>query len=111
MNKNNLFENLPDTCTAEIFETLLENKNLKIERIVSDGQATPPGQWYDQGWDEWVVLLQGNAGILFEEDHAPVVLKPGDNLFIPTHKIHRVEWTDPKQKTIWLVIHIKTSEK
>jgi cupin 2 domain-containing protein len=107
MNKNNLFENLPETCTAEIFETLFENKNLKLERIISDGQATPPGQWYDQGWDECVVLLQGNAGILFEEDNTPVVLKSGDYLFIPTHKRHRVEWTDPKQKTIWLAIHIK----
>lgn len=107
MEIRNLFENVPEKCTTEMFETLFESKDVKAERIISEGQATPPGEWYDQDWDEWVVLLQGCAAILFEGDRAPIVLKPGDYFFIPVHKRHRVEWTDLQQKTIWLAIHIK----
>jgi cupin 2 domain-containing protein len=111
MNKENLFKNLPDTCREEIFETILENNDLKIERIISEGQSTPTNQWLDQEWDEWVVLLLGSTGILFEGDNAPITMKPGDYLFIPAHTKHRVEWTDGKEKTIWLAIHMKKSEK
>jgi cupin 2 domain-containing protein len=107
MEINNLFENVPETCKTEFFETLFVNKGLKVERIISEGQATPSGQWYDQDWDEWVILLQGSAGILFKGDKADIVLKPGDYLSIPAHRKHRVEWTDPRNKTIWLAIHIK----
>lgn len=110
MNLSNLFENLPDICRAEIFETILDNSILKIERIISEGQATPLTQWYDQDWDEWVALLQGNACIMFEEDATSFVLKPGDYLYIPAHKKHRVEWTDRNEKAIWLAIHIKKQE-
>ena len=111
MNLRNLFENLPDICRAEIFETILDNSVLKIERIISEVQATPLTQWYDQDWDEWVALLQGNACIMFEEDATSFVLKPGDYLYIPAHKKHRVEWTDRNEKTIWLAIHIKKREE
>ena len=86
-------------------------KELKLERIISEGQATPPGQWYDQDWDEWVVLLKGGAGIFFEGDEAIGILKPGDYIYIPAHQKHRVEWTDPQEKTIWLAIHFKTGER
>ena len=66
-----------------------------------------PGNGINQDWDEWVVLLKGGAGILFEGDRVPIALKPGDYIHIPAHKKHRVEWTDPHEKTIWLAIHIK----
>jgi len=111
MNIKNLFKNLPNICRTEIFETILENGNLKIERIISEGHATPAGQWYDQTWDEWVVLLQGSAGILFEGDTSSFLLKPGDHAYIPAHKKHRVEWTASNEKTIWLAVHMKRSEK
>lgn len=107
MEKNNIFENLPDTTAAEIFETLLEDGHLKIERIISEGQATAPDRWYDQDWDEWVVLLQGSAGILVEGDEAASVLRPGDYLFIPAHTKHRVVWTARGEKTIWLAVYVK----
>ena len=111
MDSYNLFENVPEHCPTEIFETLFEHTNLKIERIISKGQVTPPGEWYDQDWNEWVVLLQGSAAVLFEGDRGPVILKPGDYLSIPVHKRHRVEWTDPQQKTIWLAIHMNTRDE
>ena len=62
----NLFQ-LPNPLppTEELFTPLLEHENLRIERIVSKGQTTPPGQWYDQDQDEWVILLQGQATLIY----------------------------------------------
>jgi cupin 2 domain-containing protein len=107
MEIKNLFKNLPHMCSIEIFDTIIENCSLRIERIISEGHATPAGQWYDQTWDEWVVLLQGSAGIQFEGDLNFFILKPGDYVYIPAHKKHRVEWTNSNEKTIWLAVHMK----
>jgi len=103
----NLFHPLPDTKTEEVIETLLENEHCRIERIVSEGQATPPGEWFDQETDEWVILLQGSAGLVFEGSQEASVMRPGDYLFIHARRKHRVEWTDKTQKTIWLALHSK----
>ena len=105
MAPNSVFSNIPDSITEEIFETLLQTDHLKLERIVSSGQATPPGEWYDQDTDEWVIVLTGSAGLLFEGDEEVHVMNPGDYVNIPAHKRHRVEWTDENQKTIWLALH------
>ena len=105
MKLSNLFSNLPDDRQSEIFETIADFRNVKIERIVSSGQATPEGQWYDQTHDEWVLLLAGSAGILLEGQPETLKLVAGDYLLIPSHCRHRVEWTDQKQQTIWLALH------
>jgi len=105
MKKQNLFSNIPDSFPDEIIETLLEKKNLKLERILSSGQSTPAGKWFDQETDEWVVLLKGKAGLRFENESKVIELTPGDHLMIPAHKKHRLEWTDEKQKTVWLALH------
>lgn len=76
-----------------------------MERIISEGHATPPEEWLDQDRDEWVVVLQGSAGFRFENESEPRVLNPGDFVHIAAHRRHRVEWTDPGKKTIWLAIH------
>jgi cupin 2 domain-containing protein len=52
-----------------------------------------------------VILLEGSAGILFDGDADPVELKPGSYLNIPANKKHRVAWTDPNHRTVWLAIH------
>ena len=88
----------------EQFQTLLVNSNLKIERIISKDHSTPPGQWYDQDRDEWVLLLQGNAELQFEDDRI-LTLSRGDYYLIPAHCRHRVAWTDPDTETIWLAVH------
>ncbi len=101
----NLFSDIPEHLPEERFDTLLQNPAFKLERIVSKGHATAPGQWYDQATDEWVLLLKGAASLLFEDRPDPVVLKPGDHIHLPAHCKHRVEWTDPENETIWLALH------
>lgn len=104
--KQNLFANIPDEIPEEIFETIAENKNVKIERIVSHGQSSPKDFWYDQEENEWVILLKGNAKLQFEDEKI-IELLPGDYINIPAHTKHRVEWTDPEIKTIWLTVFYK----
>src|SRR5215467_10330404 len=102
----NLFARLARTSTDEEITALLATPNVRIERIVSTGQASPPGFWWDQEWDEWVVLLSGSAGLRFESEADTRELKAGDYLHIPAHARHRVEWTDASEPTVWLAVHI-----
>ena len=101
----NLFANVASKLRKEDFLTLAETAGARIERIVSTGQASPPGFWYDQDWTEWVLLLSGSAGLLIEGEPAPRILRPGAYLEIPGHVRHRVEWTQQDQPTIWLAVH------
>ena len=110
MKTRNILSEIPDLVKGEIFETLLKTDHLKLERIISSGQATPPGQWYDQPTDEWVILLKGSAGLLFEGNEEITVLHPGDYIHILAHQPHRVEWNDPSQETIWLALHYSSSD-
>jgi len=102
----NLFAPLPRTGPDEEITALLATSNVRIERIVSTGQASPPGFWWDQEWDEWVVLLSGSAGLRFESEAYARELKPGDYLHVSAHARHRVEWTHASEPTVWLAIHI-----
>jgi cupin 2 domain-containing protein len=103
----NLFALLPEGRSAEQTIDLLAGENLRIERIVSTGQASPPGFWYDQDRAEWVLVLAGSAGLLLEGEAEPRVLRPGDYLLIPAHRRHRVEWTDAERPTVWLAVHFQ----
>jgi cupin 2 domain-containing protein len=102
---DNLFNTIPTEFPAEIIQVLLATGHFRLERIVSAGQVTPPGEWYDQDTHEWVALLSGAAGLRFEDEAEPRVLSPGDYLLIPAHRRHRVEWTDPETPTVWLALH------
>lgn len=103
----NLFDNLPITpFPTEITDTLLSAAGVRIERIVSTGQASPPGFWYDQPEGEWVCLLKGSAGFRFENEDDVRELKPGDWLFIDAHRRHRVEWTEEGDVTVWLAVFV-----
>lgn len=102
----NLFK-LPESLPREeIFEPLIPDRGVLIERIVSTGQSTPEGEWYDQERDEWVVLLRGGAILAFE-DGRMFRLGPGDYVFIPAHERHRVEHTNSRYPCIWLAVHGK----
>jgi cupin 2 domain-containing protein len=100
----NLYELPAKKSQEEIFESLVEANGLLIERIVSSGQVTPEGQWYDQERDEWVALLQGQAEIVFY-DGKKRSLVSGDWLLIPAHKKHRVVKTSSDPPCIWLAVH------
>ena len=123
MPTNNLFSHLPKDLSSEVFETLVQGSNLRIERIVSLGHSSQDNTWYDQDDHEWVILLQGKAAIRFADADGfdssyktdtsnktnltdnTVQLLPGDYINIPAHTKHRVEWTDASNTTIWLAIH------
>ena len=91
----NLFARIPDRLSEEWFQTLAVGGHYKIERIVSRGHRSPSGFWYDQAWDEWVLLLQGQATLQFQPAVSEVNLAVGDSLLIPAGMKHRVDWTDP----------------
>jgi len=101
----NIFQHIPADFKEELIEALLETKAVKIERIVSRGHSSPPGYWYDQDRNEYVILLKGSAGVLFEGKDDITVLGPGDYMNIPAHMRHRVEWTEPSEDTIWLAVY------
>lgn len=84
---------------SEIF-----NGKIRIEKILSSGHTTEEGKWYDQAEDEWVILLSGIA-ILEFEDNSIIEMKPGDYIFIPAHKKHRVTFTSKEPSCLWLAIH------
>jgi cupin 2 domain-containing protein len=100
----NLLTDIPGPLPDELFETLVENPSVCIQRIVSRGHATPGGDWYDQDTNEFVVLLKGAAKLEFEKGRM-VGLVPGDWLRIPAHEKHRVAWTDENSETVWLAVH------
>ncbi len=102
----NIFEGLPAGTAEEEFTGLLRRPGLRIERIVSNGQASAPGFWYDQPHDEWVILLKGAAGLAIEGE-AERRLKPGDYIFLPARKRHRVTFTAADEPTVWLAVHIR----
>lgn len=103
----NLFSDLPLHLPDEHLTTLLAAGNVRIERIVSHGHASPDGFWYDQDQHEWVVLLKGAARLKFEDE--TLEMRPGDSVNIPAHRKHRVEWTTPDEPTIWLAVHYESN--
>lgn len=99
----NLFTNLPTNLTEEETLPLLSSGDLRIERIVSTGQSSPPGFWYDQEEHEWVLVLRGH-GIVEYDDGEQIILNPGDYLHIPPHARHRVSQTSQEETTLWLAV-------
>jgi cupin 2 domain-containing protein len=108
MTQGNLFADLPGArLDEERLSEILARPRLKIERIVSTGQASPPGFWYDQPWDEWVALLAGAARLRFENEARARELFAGDHVLIPAHARHRVEWTSENPPALWLAVHFE----
>lgn len=103
--KKSLLADIPENLPEEMLQTICSGNNVNIERIISRGHSSPPGFWYDQEKNEFVLVLQGKAGLSLEEEKEVLVLEPGDYLNIPARVKHRVEWTDPRQDTVWLAVH------
>ena len=106
MNAGNLFAAAPEDLPEELVEILAEGEGqLRIERIVSRGHASPPDFWYDSETAEWVVLLSGSAVLEFAGKAEPRQLRPGDWVEIPAHCRHRVNATAGDEDTVWLAVH------
>jgi cupin 2 domain-containing protein len=99
----NLLRDLPDASRGEVAERLAGGGAARIERIVSHGQTSPPGFWYDQDEAEFVAVLAGAARLRFADGEV-AELGPGDWADIPAHRQHRVDWTDPDRPTVWLAV-------
>lgn len=84
---------------GESFTVLHERPGLRVEWIVSS--AWPDGDEYDQDHDEWVYLVEGSATLDVEGE--AVELRPGDQVFLPAHRRHRVVRTE--HRTVWLALH------
>lgn len=107
----NLLGNIPEQLPEELFETLIDGRRFRLERIVSRQHATPEGQWYNQPDDEWVLLVCGSAELQFAEPGRSVNLVAGDYLLIPAHCRHRVIATDQDRDTVWLALHFRSEPK
>ena len=101
MKAQNIYESIVKSLDKELFDMLLEQGNVKIQRIVSTGQVS--SSWYDQDFNEWVIVLKG-AAMIFFEDNKSIHLKEGSYINIPAHQKHRVSWTSLNSETIWLAV-------
>lgn len=102
--RGNIWAAIPKQLPAELTEILADSPAVRIERIISRGHRSDDGFWYDQDHHEWLLLLQGKAGLSFEGQPAIVALAAGDYLAIPAHVRHRVEWTAEDTDTLWLAV-------
>lgn len=103
----NLFRDIPVGLNKEFVEKLIEHVSFRVERIVSRGQNSPTGFWYDQDEHEWVAVLAGKAELQIDGLEQLVTLHPGDTYHVPAHTKHRVAWTEPNHDTIWLAVFWK----
>ena len=102
----NLLSSLPARTPDEIVDILASADGVRLERIISHGQASPDGFWYDQDEAEWVMVLAGRARLRLEDEPGDRELAVGDSLYLPPHCRHRVTWTDPDRPTVWLGLFI-----
>lgn len=100
MNIGNLYEHAEPPVTGERFETLLQHKNLVIERICSSSEILL--NQYIQNQDEWFLLVKGTSDI--EIDGMAKSLKPGDYVFLPANTPHCLRKVSAG--ALWLVVHL-----
>lgn len=102
----NIFKNIPSGLPDELIEKIAGNaeKEITIERIISRGHASAQDFWYDQDRNEFVILLRGKAALLFKKGNTLIEMEPGDYINIPSHTLHRVEWTLSEENSVWLAV-------
>jgi len=82
-----------------MFDTLFENSNIKISRIISSDKVEI--KEYIQKEDEWVIVIEGKATLIVEKKE--ITICKGEHLFIPAYTPHSVIKTE--KNTIWLAIY------
>ena len=105
-----IYASIPEALDAELVEQLVGTSTVRIERIVSQGHASPESGWYDQDESEWVIVLRGRGRLQFD-DGEELELDAGDWVDIPAHRKHRVAWTDPDAVTVWLAVFYRGSRR
>ncbi len=105
-NVTNLFKDLPKKLELEEehHKDIENNAAFRLRRIVSKGHCTPKGEWHDQPYNEWVIMLKGAARLEFENQEQLIAVYPGDYIHLDAHQKHRIDWTDPDCETVWLVL-------
>jgi cupin 2 domain-containing protein len=103
MRGGSLTADLPGALPEELITVLVQERGVRIERIVSRGHASPPGFWYDQDQAETVFVVAGAARLEIEGEPERT-LGAGDWVDLPAHLRHRVSWTAPDRETIWLAV-------
>lgn len=101
---DNLYDAIPEKIDYEIFSDIFHGENIRIERIISEGHTSPDSGWYDQSENEWVVVLEGEARLSFQ-NKSDVHLVAGSHINIPAYTRHKVVWTAPNTKTVWLAVY------
>lgn len=99
----NLFAHFDPNTEEEKVDIMYRNAHARVERIVSSGQVSPAGFWYEQDEDEWVLVLQGEGRIQYEKGNE-AVLRTGDCILLPAGKRHRVSYTSQNPPCIWLCV-------
>lgn len=102
MELKNIFSNVAEVGEEEQFKVLGKSPNCRIERIVSSGHSSPQGFWYNQENDEFILLLQGEATLEFEDGMKD--MKAGDYLIIPKNCKHRIEKSSVDPACVWLCV-------
>lgn len=108
MNSQNIFQSIPDDIEKEIFETLVQSDDVKIERIISKGHQSPESGWYDETRNEWVLVLKGEAIIEYESGEQEK-LGEGSFINIPAHTKHRYRGQSQIRKRYGLQFFINSS--
>lgn len=104
--RGNLGDAIPGSLPEELVSVLAAGRDVRIERIVSHGQASATDFWYDQEENEFVLVTAGRARLALADGEV-MALGPGDWVNIPAHARHRVEWTDPDTDTVWLAVYYR----
>ena len=98
----NVFEAIKVNKKEEEFIDILKKPNIRIERIVSNGQKSKKDFWYEQKENEFIIILEGNA--ILELEDKEIVLNKGDFYNIDSMIKHRVKYTSQEEPTIWLAV-------
>ena len=96
----NLLEDLNFDENHIIKDTIVRNEKFDIHRIRSKNETSGP---YNQDFDEFVVVIQGDAMLNVEGKDAR--LKEMDTYFIPKNVVHEVKNTS--DECVWLCFTIK----
>lgn len=104
MKPGHLYHDIAANLPKEVTDTIVHSPSVKIERIVSHGHCSPPGFWYEQAQNEWVIVLKGEASLRFEKDDSILHLSEGMHVHIAAGERHRLEWTSSEVPTVWLAV-------